>query len=108
MLIPELGIPASSLMIDLAILMAYFIVMKVANTADFKNRISEYLSAVEKGEEVEVRRRNVPIARVVPIKKSLPNATALGCGRGTGRILADPTLPFIAEEDWAMLEEPGK
>ncbi len=79
--------------------------MRIANTAEFKNRISEYLSAVEKGEEVEVRRRNVPIARVVPIKKRFTSTTKLGCGKGTGRIVADPTEPFIPEEDWSMLRK---
>jgi prevent-host-death family protein len=85
--------------------MAYFMDMKTANTAEFKNRISEYLLAVEKGEEVEVRRRNIPIARVVPVKKTILNTTKLGCGRGTGQILADPTEPFIPEEDWTMLNK---
>jgi prevent-host-death family protein len=85
--------------------MAYFIGMKVANIAEFKNRISEYLSAVEKGEEVEVRRRNVPIARVVPVKKTTVNMTKLGCGKDTGKILGDPTEPFIPEENWNMLKK---
>jgi len=82
--------------------------MKIASIADLKNRISEYFSAVEKGEEVEVRKRNVPIARIVPIEKKQANLTRLGCGKGTGRILADPTAPFISEEDWHMIKENRK
>jgi len=77
--------------------------MKIANIAEFKNRISEYLSAVESGEEIEVRKRNVPIARVVPITSEKTNKTVLGCGKGTGRILGDVTKPFIPERDWEML-----
>jgi prevent-host-death family protein len=82
--------------------------MKVANIAEFKNKISQYLADVEKGEEVEVRKRNVPIARVVPVRKPSVNLTKLGCGKGTGRIHADPTEPFIPEADWDMLKKAEK
>jgi prevent-host-death family protein len=83
--------------------MAYYEAMKIANVAELKNRISEYLSAVENGEEIEVRKRNVPIARIVPIHKETANQTKLGCGKGTGRIIGDITEPFIPEGDWEML-----
>ena len=82
--------------------------MKIANVAEFKNRISEYLSAVEKGEEIEVRKRNVPIARVLPIEKAKANNTRLGCGKGTGRIIGNLTGPLIPENGWDMLKENGK
>ena len=52
--------------------MAYNLAMKIANIAELKNRISEFISALEKGEEVEVRKRNAPIARIVPIRKRKP------------------------------------
>ena len=42
--------------------------MKVANIAECKNHLSEYLAAVADGEEVEIRKRNAPLARVVPIR----------------------------------------
>lgn len=83
--------------------MAYYMAMKITNVAELKNRISEYLAAVEKGEEIEVRKRNVPIARIVPIHKEASNQTKLGCGRETGRIVGDITGPFIPEDDWEML-----
>ncbi|HEY2931223.1 MAG TPA: type II toxin-antitoxin system prevent-host-death family antitoxin [Acidobacteriota bacterium] len=51
--------------------------MKIANIAELKNRLSEFLSFVEKGEEIEVRKRNVPIARVVPVAGNRPNKTRL-------------------------------
>ena len=41
--------------------------MKIADVAEFKNHLSEYLAAVANGEQVEVRKRNMPLARVVPI-----------------------------------------
>jgi prevent-host-death family protein len=86
--------------LDLAISMAYNIAMKIANIAELKNRISEFVSAVENGEEIEVHRRNVPVARIVPIAKAKVNATKLGCGAGTGRILGSLTEPFMPDGDW--------
>lgn len=88
--------------------MAHIIAMKIAKIAELKNRISEFISAVEKGEEVEVRKRNAPIARIVPIRKGKANATKLGCGKGTGRILGDMTEPLIPEDSWEMLRESRK
>lgn len=76
--------------------------MKIANVAELKNSLSRFLGAVEQGEEVEVRRHNVPIARLVPIAGRRPNATVLGCGAGTARTLGDLTEPLIPEDDWEM------
>jgi prevent-host-death family protein len=80
----------------------------VANIADFKNRISEMIAAVEKGEEIELRKRNVPVARILPVGKTRRNATQLGCGRKTGRILGDLVKPFMPEKDWEMLKVTGR
>jgi prevent-host-death family protein len=78
--------------------------MKMANIAEFKNNFSRYIAAVEQGEEVEIRKRNLPIARVVPVKASAPNRTRLGCGRGTAKVVGDLTEPLIPESDWEMLK----
>lgn len=77
--------------------------MKIANIADFKNHLSRFLKIVEKGEEIEVRNRNVPIAKVTPIRKHKENNTVLGCGRGSVKILGDITEPLIPEKNWDML-----
>ncbi len=87
----------------MAMFMAYNVGMKVANIAELKNNLSSYLASVEEGEEVEVRRRNVPVARIIPVTSQGKNRTALGCGRGSARIIGDPTEPVIPEEDWEML-----
>ena len=58
--------------------------MKIANIAEFKNHLSAYLDAVANGEEVEVRKRNTPFVRVVPIRAWALNRTVLGCGHGHG------------------------
>ena len=85
--------------------MAYDMAMKIANVAEFKNHLSEYLAAVANGEQVEVRKRNTPLARVVPIRHPGPNRTVLGCGKGSVVVKADPTAPMIPDADWEMLED---
>ena len=83
--------------------MSYHLAMKVANIAEFKNHLSEYLAAVADGEEVEIRKRNVPLARVVPLRAPRRNRTVLGCGAGTVVVKSDLTEPMIPQEDWEML-----
>jgi antitoxin (DNA-binding transcriptional repressor) of toxin-antitoxin stability system len=40
--------------------------MKSVNVAELKNRLSAYLQLVRKGEEIIVRDRDLPIARISP------------------------------------------
>lgn len=82
--------------------------MKIANIAEFKNHLSSYLAAVEAGEEVEVRKRNVPVARVVPVVNRHRNRTVLGCGHGSIVIIGDLTEPQIPEGNWEMLRDASK
>jgi prevent-host-death family protein len=77
--------------------------MKIANIAEFKNQLSRFLAAVEEGEEVEIRRRNIPVARVIPVDDWKKNRTVLGCGRGSAEIFGDLTEPVMPERDWDML-----
>ena len=51
--------------------------MKIANIAEFKNRLSSYLAAVEAGEVVEVRKRNLPVAHVIPVINKHRNKTSV-------------------------------
>jgi prevent-host-death family protein len=81
--------------------------MKMANIAEFKNNLSRFIAAVEKGEEVEIRRRNLPIARVVPVTTRKANRTKLGCGKGTAKIVGDLTEPLMPEADWEMHGDGG-
>ena len=80
---------------------------ETVNVAEFKDRISELLALVEAGGEVIVCRRNVPLARVEPIRKPTPRKaphSVVGCMKGTVRIHGDLTEPCIPEEDWEMLK----
>ena len=76
--------------------------MKITNISDFKAHLSAYLAAVERGEEVEIRDRDLPIARMVPVPKPGSNATRLGCGRGSVVEKGDLTEPLIPAGDWNM------
>jgi len=46
--------------------------MRTVNIGTLKNQLSAYLQFVRNGEEVIVRDRNVPIARILPIPVALP------------------------------------
>ena len=82
---------------------AYDMAVKIVNVAEFRNHLSEYLAAVANGEEVEVRKRNIPLARVVPIRRVGCNRTALGCGEGSVVVKSDLTVPMMPDADWEML-----
>ena len=41
--------------------------MKTVNVAILKNRLSAYLQEVRAGEEIVIRDRNLPVARLVPL-----------------------------------------
>ncbi|MGB7070605.1 MAG: type II toxin-antitoxin system prevent-host-death family antitoxin [Pyrinomonadaceae bacterium] len=44
--------------------------MKTANIAELKNRLSAYLEEVKRGGEVLVSERNVPFAKIVPLRNT--------------------------------------
>ena len=88
--------------------LAMFLAMsKTVNVAEFKDRFSELLALVERGGEVIVCRRNVPLARVEPIRKPTPRKGqrgVVGCMKGTVRIHGNLTEPCLVEGDWEMLK----
>jgi len=55
------------------------------NINEAKAKLSEYIAAVESGEAVTICRRNVPIARIVPIvqARTEPRPIGLACDAGT-------------------------
>jgi antitoxin (DNA-binding transcriptional repressor) of toxin-antitoxin stability system len=54
---------------------------------------------VEQGEELEIRKRNVPVARVVPLRRKTARQP-LGVGAGTVRIRGKLTEPLIPANVW--------
>jgi prevent-host-death family protein len=47
--------------------------MKTVNIGKLKNELSTYLRYVKKGEEVLIRDRNLPVAKIVPISPPDPS-----------------------------------
>ena len=78
--------------------------MTVANIAELKSHFSRYLSLVEKGESIQVCKRNVAIAQIVPIASATKNQTKLGCGKGSVKVYCDLTESAMDSADWNMLE----
>lgn len=84
---------------------AYFMYMKSANIAEFKDHLGKYLAIVEQGESVQLCRRNVPLALIIPARRETTvNKTRLGCGKGSVVIETDLTEPVFSLEDWSMLQ----
>jgi len=77
--------------------------MATANIAEIKNHFSSYLKMVMNGEPVEVCKRNIVVARMVPVSSQTINKTKLGCGKGSVKIHGDITAPAIEDTTWAML-----
>lgn len=50
------------------------------NIHEAKARLSEYLAAVEAGETVQICRRNVPVARIVPLPAARKEPRPVGQG----------------------------
>jgi len=79
--------------------------MKTANIADIRREFSKFVHWVENGEEIEVCKRNVPVARIAPVRRNESNRTVLGCGANTVDIRCDLTEPAMPASDWDTLKE---
>jgi prevent-host-death family protein len=60
--------------------------MKIVNIAELKNRLSLYLNEVKAGEEILVRDRNLPIARIVPLSQATDQGAELLALAAQGKI----------------------
>ena len=81
--------------------------MKVANIKEVKDRLSLFVEAASRGEEVVICRRNIPVARLVALESQPENHTRLGWAKGEGTIQDDLQGGFIPEDDWEMLGGDG-
>lgn len=74
--------------------------MKSVNIAELKNRLSVYLNEVKSGEEILVRDRNKPVARIVPLARSRDEDEGLLALASQGKLrLGEGTLE---ESFWEM------
>lgn len=78
-----------------------------ANIATLRQDLSNILDKIQQGEECEVQRRNITIAKIIPIKSVLPNQTKLGKGKNTCIISGD-IVNFSMESEWEMLQDEEK
>jgi prevent-host-death family protein len=83
--------------------------MRTVNIAELKNRLSAYLNQVKDGEEIVVRDRNVPVARIVPLrsedysadrlKLAAEGRLRLGTGEPLGESFWNLPVPRISMKD---------
>ena len=78
--------------------------MKVVSLVDLRRDIGRVIAGLRKFGRVEITKRNVPIAVLLPYESAPENRTELGRGRDSVRILGDLTEPLIPEGDWEMLK----
>lgn len=60
--------------LDICDLIWLYLVMRSVTVGKFKAKLSAYLKAVRSGEEILVKSRDIPVARVVPV--SIPDEDA--------------------------------
>lgn len=70
--------------------------MKSVNVAELKNRLSTYLAYARNGEEVIVRDRNLPIAKLVPFSPENASDDELLLVAAGKMRLAEQSLDFSA------------
>ena len=61
--------------------------MRSVNVAELKNRLSKYLTFARSGEEVVIRDRNLPVAKLVPANED--GDEIFGALAGIARITGD-------------------
>ena len=80
--------------------------MKTVKVHEAKAHLSEYLAAVERGEEIIIARRNKPVARLVAVEPDKPKKRRpFGLAKGTGHVpdnfndpLDDEMLALFTDE----------
>ena len=77
--------------------------IKTVNVAEIKNHLSEFIAGVERGDEVVICKRNIPVAKMTSIPKPRKNTSKPGWAKGTIRVRGDITSPAIPIEEWNML-----
>jgi prevent-host-death family protein len=60
--------------------------MKSVNVADLKNHLSLYLKEVRAGEEILVRDRDEPIARIIPLARAEDEEAELAALASQGKL----------------------
>ncbi len=80
--------------------------MRSVNVAELKNRLSTYITFAKAGEEVIIRDRNRPVAKLVPFVAI--DATEEELALVADGIMLLPERPFDIDELWKMPMPRGK
>ena len=72
-----------------------------ASIEELKDGLEGFLARVEAGDELEIKKQDKTIAKLIPAPKTknLP----FGCGADTCKILGKVDEPLVPEEDWDAL-----
>ena len=77
------------------------------NVGQAKTGLSKLLARVEAGEDVEIARDGVPVARLVPVEPSSPGSRFLDAqGKLAGSITIGEDFEFSDAEIEALLDDP--
>ncbi|APB34415.1 prevent-host-death family protein, putative [Gloeomargarita lithophora Alchichica-D10] len=71
--------------------------METVNIHQAKTNLSRLLSRVERGEEIVISNRGIPIAKLVPFRTSLDRQSSLGQDRGKFIVPDDFNAPLPEE-----------
>ena len=75
--------------------------MRSVNVAELKNRLSAYLHRVRAGEELLIRDRNLPIAKIVPL--DIDDVEADEYSLVASGQMTLPKKPFRDERFWSIV-----
>ena len=77
------------------------------NVGQAKTDLSKLLARVEAGEDVEIARDGVPVARLVPVEPSTPGSRFLAAhGKLADSVTISEDFEFSDAEIEAMLDDP--
>jgi len=77
--------------------------MKAVNVAELRAHFSEYLAEVEKGEDLQICKRNRAVARMSGVDVGPGrNATRLGSAKGSVKVLGSIVDPIFDADEWEM------
>jgi prevent-host-death family protein len=82
--------------------------MTEIGTFEAKNRLSELLDRVERGEEVVITRRGKRVAKLVPIVDPLRRERARQAAEGIRRLAKEMNLGPFDWEEWKRYRDEGR
>lgn len=74
--------------------------MKTVNIAELKNNLSAFLQKVRAGEEIVIRDRNLPVAKIIPLNNADVSAEELALA-ASGELLL-PSETFNERAFWSI------